>query len=61
MCQVKPIQVNHYRQQNSPVFTNAKATQDIIDNVLPILSKYLNPPGITDSHGIRVVTPDTQW
>jgi hypothetical protein len=38
MRQVKSIQVNHYRKQHPLVFTNAEGTEDIINNILTILS-----------------------
>ena len=59
MGQVKPVQVDHHRQQDPLVLSNAEGTDDIIHRFLTIFDKELNPAGITDGHSIGVVSPDT--
>ena len=41
--------MNHYRQQNPPVFGNTEGADNIIDGLLPVLGYFcIHPVSLTD-------------
>ena len=56
--QVKAVEMNHDREENVGMLTNAKGTQRQVESLLPIFGEHLNPAAVSNCHNIRVVTPN---
>jgi len=49
---MKAIQMNHHREQNLGMLTDAEGAKCKVEGLLTILSEYLHPATVTHSHDI---------
>jgi len=57
--QGKTIHADHHRQKG--LLGNFEGLNVQISRLLVVLGMELNPPRISDRHGILLIIPDAQW